>query len=294
MTSYRRCVLVTGATGALGVPLIHRLVAAGYHVTALARRFPRPGLLPHSVKSVACDVRTDARVAAATGASAVVVHLAGTKRGRFGSAFRVNVEGTEAVLEAAKRAGAERVVMASTIQVYGRTEPGIIAHEATAPQPHTAYAISKLAAEEAAKAASSGGMAPPVVILRIAAAYPAAGGNLARLERAVRRRHAVVPWSDRVRTLVHVEDVAAAVLLAAVHPDAEGETFNVTDGHLRTVKEIVSVLFSAAGRPVPRWRWPWTGHHLAVDGRRIQTVLGFSPAFHLENAGSAAACLPPQ
>jgi nucleoside-diphosphate-sugar epimerase len=282
MTIAGPAVLVTGATGALGVPIVHRFLAAGFRVTALARRIPPPGLLPDGVRQVACDVRAEADVAAAMTPSGLVVHLAGRKRGRRGAAFQANVEGTAAVLSAALRSGAQRVVVASSIHVYGRT-PGFTADETTRPMPHTAYGRSKLAAEGAARAMTEAGRAPPVVILRIAATYPGGGGNLERLERALSRgrRLAVVPWAERYRTVVHVEDAASAVLLAATHPAAEGETFNVTDGRVWTVREIVVALARAAGRPVPRLRVPWPRHDLAVDGRRVQAVLGFNPAFDL-------------
>jgi nucleoside-diphosphate-sugar epimerase len=288
MSTPERSALVTGATGALGVPLVRSLITAGYQVTALARRPAPPGLLPPTVRQVACDVRAEADVAAAIPAGGLVVHLAGRKRGRGRAAFDINVDGTAALLRAARGAGAVRVVVASSIHIYGRTEPGAVADETTRPAPHSRYGASKLAAEQAARTVAERWEAPTLVILRIAAAYPGAGGNLERLERTVARSGpvTVVPWTDAVRTLVHVEDVAAAVLLVGTHTAAAGETLNVTDGQVRTIREIVTALAVAAGRPVPWLRVPRPRHDLAVDGGRIQALLGFSPAFDL---GSAAA-----
>jgi nucleoside-diphosphate-sugar epimerase len=92
---------------------------------------------------------------------------------------------------------------------------------------------------------------------------------------------AVAPVSSSRRTIVHVDDAAAAIVAAATNPGAAGYTINVTDGAARSVAEIVNALALAAGRRRPYIRVPWPARDLAVDGSRMQTVLGVTARHQL-------------
>jgi UDP-glucose 4-epimerase len=116
------------------------------------------------------------------------------------------------------------------------------------------------------------------------------------------------------RTLVHDRDLAQAIVLAARHPAAAGARFNVTDGRVHTLAEIVNAIHGALGRPAPRFHVPMVAarvgavlcegvfrlagrrppltrallgkyaEDIAVDGTLIQRTLGFIPTIDL-NAG---------
>jgi UDP-glucose 4-epimerase len=310
--------LVTGATGALGPALVRALVSDGWSVRALARTPPPAGLLPAGVDVIAADVTDSGAVGEAMAGVQVVMHLAAKLHIANPSPAlraeyeRVNVQGTRTVVEAARAAGVLRLVFFSTISVYGPSRGRTLA-EATPPAPETIYATTKHAAEQVVLGASAGPDGPPATILRLAAVYgPRVRGNYRRLLRALARRRFVPVGAGRNRrTLVHEEDAARAALLAARHPDAIGEVFNVTDGGSPTLDEIVRVMCAALGRRPPAVALPagpvraaaWLAERAAglagrrlplraavdkyleevvVDGRRLRDRLGYRPALTLE------------
>jgi UDP-glucose 4-epimerase len=279
------CVLVTGAGGALGPFVVRALEAGGAQVTAALRSATYSHQAGQASTRVIGDVRDERTLAAGMQPGGVVIHLAGRSGWRRWG-LGVNAAGTAAVMRAARQAGAARVVLASSIHVYGATPSGFVADETTRPRPSSAYGASKLASEHVAMKLASSPPGPELVVLRIAAVYGTGRGNLARLEWLLRKPHllAAVPWGDVRRTLVHVEDVAAAMVAAALRPEAAGEILNVTEGRIRTLREIVTALAAAAGRPVPWLRVSWTAGDLAVDGSRMQGALGYRPGCALRNA----------
>ena len=115
--------LVTGATGFLGGHLVHALRAAGHEVTALCRA---PSKKLAEVATIALgDVCDGASVRAAAEGTDGVFHCAGLVSRRPEDAavlHRVHVEGTKATVDAARAAGARRVVLASTSGVVAVSE----------------------------------------------------------------------------------------------------------------------------------------------------------------------------
>lgn len=315
--------LITGGTGQVGPALVAGCLARAPRVRVLARRAARDafGGDPR-VEWVEGDVADPAVAARAVDGVDTVFHLAAKVHASAMNAdleretWRVNRDGTETVWRAAARAGVSRFVFFSTIAVYGPGQGGAWLDESATPRPDTPYASSKLEAE--AIALSTEGTIAGTV-LRVAAVYgPGVKGNYQRLVRALERGY-YVPIGDgrNRRTLVYQDDVAAAALLAASHPDAAGATFNVTDGGVHTVNEIVAAISAALGRRPPRVRVPAApiaaglgvveaGFRLigrrppvgratlaklledvAIDGSRLRRTLGFTPSMTLEKGWRA-------
>jgi len=63
-----------------------------------------------------------------------------------------------------------------------------------------------------------------------------------------RRRFISIGDGRNRRTLIYDRDVAKAALLAVQHPNAAGKVYNVSDGHFRTLKEIINAICQALGR----------------------------------------------
>lgn len=87
---------------------------------------------------------------------------------------------------------------------------------------------------------------------------------------------------EESRDFVYIDDVVEATYLAATHPDAAGEVFNVGSGVGTTVNEVVAALFTGLGREVPtrisgNYRLGDIRHNIA-DTARMTEVLGFTPA----------------
>ena len=185
---------------------------------------------------------------------------------------RVNIGGTATVVEAAIKAGVKRVVMFSTIAVYG-TSDGFVLKEISPTHPDTFYAQTKRAAEQIVLNAKGADGQSLGTVLRLGAVYGSRiKGNYERLTRAL----AVGKWGTRLhhvphfprfpfipignglnrRTLIYDKDVGRAAALAVSHPAAAGRVFNVTDGGFHTLTEIIESICAALGRKPPRLSLP--------------------------------------
>lgn len=266
-------VLVTGGTGAVGRMLVEELERLGHDVRVLVRREIPGGFFPSRVRTVPGDMEDSESLRRAAEGVDVVYHLAARlHEPRPGPAdldtlWSVNFFGTRALAQAARASGVSRFLLFSTISVYGPAGRGEFHDECSPLRPDSTYAETKAAAEGAVREAGV-----PFVVLRLAAVYgPGMKGNYPRLVEALRRhRFLLVGNGENRRTLVHVSDVARAAVLAAKHPDALGQTFNITDGSVHTLRAIVDAICLALGRNPVRLRLP-TG--TVLNGARlIETV----------------------
>jgi nucleoside-diphosphate-sugar epimerase len=161
-----------------------------------------------------------------------------------------NVVKTRVLAEAAAAAGAARFVFASTVKVLGEESGARAFTELDSANPADAYARSKWQAEEALREVA-GRTGLPVVILRIPLTYgPGAAGNF----RALVRLADTAWWlpfggiANR-RSLVHLDDLVEAIILAASHPDAPGRTFLVAHPEPVSTARLVESIRSALARP---------------------------------------------
>ncbi len=316
--SAERTVLVTGASGAVGPALVARLLSEGYRTRVLSR-----GRSPLTFPTDRVDVRAadvvDATAVrkAVAGADwvfhlAALLHVPGHPPELAPSYERVNVEGARVVARECARAGVARLVFFSTISVYGATAGAEPADEDSPPRPDSLYAESKLRGEaQVGDVGATGGLA--TTVLRLASVYgPHVKGNYSRLAQALRARWFVPigPGQNR-RTLVHEADVAEAAVLAAMRPEAVGRVYNVSDGRIHRLGEVVAAICRALGRRPPRLHLPMSlarraaegadlllsaagrGHGLAsfvdkyaedvaVRADRIQRELNFRPRFDVD------------
>jgi len=268
-------VLVTGATGAVGPRVVHALDQAGFRIRSFSVDTPTSGMLTKSVEVLIGDVTDQVAVQSAMRGVDAVVHMAALLhivnpppelREKY---ERVNVGGTATVVEAAMKAGVKRVVLFSTIAVYGPSE-GSVLNEMSPTNPDTFYAQTKRAAEQIVLNARGADGQPLGTVLRLGAVYGSRiKGNYERLTRGL----AVGKWGTRLchvphfpfipvgnglnrRTLVYDKDVGQAAVLAVSHPAAAGRVFNVTDGGFHTLNEIIESICAALGRKPPRLSLP--------------------------------------
>lgn len=273
--------LVTGATGALGPVVIRALERTGATVRTLSRHAPSPGSPAFAHQHFSAEIDDTNRLAQAMEGVDVVLHMAALLHITAPPAslqqeyHRVNVQGTKAVMSAAVSAGVSRVVTLSSIAVYGSTDR--IVDETTPPRPDTVYGATKLEAERHVLAAVDAYGHRIGCVLRLAAVYgPSIKGNYERLVRAVaRRRFVPIGSGNNARTLVFEEDAAQALLLASSAPGAAGAVFNVTDGSIHTVADILRTISAALGRRPPRLSIPLPAARAAVTvGERLFRTIG--------------------
>lgn len=141
-------VVVTGAAGSLAGDVIPGLTALGHQLVGVDRVPPAPEL---PCEPVECSVNDRPALEQAFRGADAVIHLAGIPlEASWESLLETNVDGTQAVLEAARRCGVPRVVLASSIHAAGYVEvppPGEEVPDEVPVRPNTFYGVSKAAVE---------------------------------------------------------------------------------------------------------------------------------------------------
>ena len=229
-------VLVTGATGFIGVELVRQLSAMGIVPRLLVRRPHRAALLGSvDVEPVQGDLLAPSSLERAVAGVDTVFHLAG--RASFESYRRLAptmVDGSISLARAAAAAGVTHFVHASSLFVHGAASEPIDA--ATPPCPQLDYGRAKLEAEESlADICSNAEMG--LACLRL----PHVFGPQSILFRQVRSGVAIFPGQMANRCgQLHVED-AARVLIAVAAQRWRGRSA-VADSGTVTWREFFDLL----------------------------------------------------
>jgi nucleoside-diphosphate-sugar epimerase len=257
-------VLVIGATGAIGLPLVSQLVERGHEVVGTSRARERaetlrglgaePATLDvldrEAVRRLVLDTRPDAIAHQATALADGVdfKHFAET----FAQTNRLRTDGTDNLLAAAWEAGVGRFVA----QSYGgaityarvggpvKTEDDPLDENAPEAVHETIEAVKHL---EAAVLGVGG------IALRYASFY---GGAIDPMRDAVRgRKVPIVGDGGGVWSFVHVDDAAGATVLALER--GEAGVYNVADDEPAPAREVIPALAEALGASPPRKVPPW-------------------------------------
>jgi dTDP-L-rhamnose 4-epimerase len=325
-------VLITGGAGFIGGHVARALIARGDHVRVLDSFIPqvhppgaRPSRLLDGAEIMRADVRDAAAVARALAGIDKVVHLAaevgvGQSMYAVDRYVSVNDHGTAVLLQALIDRPVERIVVASSMSVYGeglyRAPDGTLIEDAVR---DPARGWDPLASDGAAlvPVATPEGKRPNLasvyaltkhvqerLVLTLAPAYGMQGvalrlfnvygpgqalsnpytGVLAIFAARLlnNQRPAVFEDGAQRRDFVHVEDVAAAFLLALDHPEAAGGVFNIGSGRSVSIDEVARAMAAAMGRA--RLEPEVLGkaragdiRHCFADIARARSVLGFAP-----------------
>lgn len=303
-----RSALVTGGRGFVGAWLCRALLERGIAVASLDRRRPReqPSTLAllgigdrvAEVHGALLEPGLLDRVLAEREVDAVfhlaAVTIVGTVRDDPAAALDTNVRGTWTVLEACRRRGVERVVVASSDKAYG-AHAELPYRESMALLPTAPYEASKAAADLIARCWwPSYGL--PVAVTRFANIYGGGDLNFSRLVPeavcAAIDGRAPILRSDGtpVRDLLHVEDAARAYLAIADRldrDDVRGEAFNAGGGRPHSVLEVVATIARLAGtgvEPDVRGAGNPAGEidRQYVDAAKLRERCGWEPRIGLE------------
>lgn len=251
---------VTGGTGFVGGRLVDALLDGGHKVRALVRD-PAKSPLQHrpGVELVRGDLGQPGGLEEAVAGADVAFHCAGLVGDwlRPEDANRINVEGTRAILSACAAAGVGRVVYLSSLSVYGLGQHRGTDESAPLRYSGDAYIDSKIDAERMVRVCIDRA-GPEVVVLRPGFIYgPGDRLFLPKLLDALARRQFVsVGDGSKLLNLSYVDDVAAAMLLAATVPAAAGQAYNLTDGTETSLRDFVEFLCRQLGIPAPTKRIP--------------------------------------
>jgi 2-alkyl-3-oxoalkanoate reductase len=256
-------VFVVGASGAIGTPLVSQLIDRGHEVVgtstsperaervrALGAKAITLDLLdPRAVRTAVLESEPDAIAHEAT----ALANLRFSRRldRSFAQTNRLRTEGTDNLLAAAREAGVRRFVAQSFASFRYAREGGPVKSEddPLAPIPLPSMAESDAAMRYLdAVVQEAGGIA-----LRYGGFYGAANDGWADIVR--KRQFPIVGDGGGVFSFIHVDDAAAATVLALEH---EGPgLYNIVDDEPAPVREWLPVLADLLGakppRHVPRW-----------------------------------------
>jgi dihydroflavonol-4-reductase len=254
--------LVTGATGFVGSAVARALAARGHTLRLLSRaNSDRRNLQGLDAEVVTGDLTDpDSLVRAAAGCR-YVVHVAADYRFWVpdpDTMLRANVDGAVAMVRAAARAGAERIVHCSSVAALGQIGDGTPADETTPVNEADfvgIYKRSKFLAEEAVlELARNDGL--PVVVVNPAAPVgprdikPTPTGKMI-LDAAAGR---VPAYIDTGLNVVHVDDVAQGHVLA-LENGRVGERY-ILGGENMLLKDILGLVADVVHRRPPSIRLP--------------------------------------
>lgn len=248
-------VLVTGATGFIGHALCASLNSNGLFVRAQVRQETAG---PWH-ESVAVDFSDGELPAGLCDGIETVFHLAGKAHALTETSqdeneyFSVNTEATHRLLKAAGQAGVQTFVYFSSVKAVGDID-GVM-DESVSEQADTPYGRSKHAAE---KLVLEGGYVPHPVVIRPSMVYGStAKGNLPKMIQAIESgRFPPLPEVHNRRSMVHVDDVVQASILAAESAKSCGKIYIVTDGNSYSTRQIYEWICEALHKPLPRWYLP--------------------------------------
>jgi dihydroflavonol-4-reductase len=281
-------VLVTGATGFVGSAVARRLLAEGLAVRALARPgSDRRNLAGLDLEVAEGDLKALASLARACRGCTALFHVAADYRTwapKPQELYQANVDGTRALLLAAKDAGVQRIVYTSSVAVLGIPKDGTPGDENT---PVTVadmighYKRSKYLAEEAVRVLAAEGL--PVVIVNPSTPIgprdlkPTPTGRIV-LDAAGGKMPAYV---DTGLNIVHVDDVAEGHWLA-YRKGVVGQRY-VLGGTDMSLREILAVIADIAGRKPPKVRLPHAAvMPVAYVSEALARLTGMTPVATVE------------
>jgi nucleoside-diphosphate-sugar epimerase len=271
---------VTGATGLLGSHVAEQLRGRGERVRALVRPTSDTSFLRQlGVELAIGDLTELDSLKRAVDGAGVVYHCA-ARVGDWGP-WRVFqreiIDATSNLLDACRTVGVGRVLHVSSIIVYGR--PKIQKARFTEDEPlgqnpwlWDNYCRAKVRAEELCRQYPG-----DLTIVRPSWIYgPRDRTTLPRVLKALDAgRVAILGSGDNLLNVVYAGDVAEGAILAANHPQAKGQAYNLSSEGEITQREFLDLLADLLGRPRIRRHVPyrlafWGGFLSEVIGRLIR------------------------
>jgi len=294
-------VFLAGGSGAIGVPLIRALTAAGHQVTALTRSAANASTLralgATPAVADALDAEALRRVVVEAKPTHVIHELTAIPKGGVRSARdlaptnRLRVEGTRNLIEAAVAAGAKRIVSGSFAMFRGAPSSDVPPDMREASEAVRSMEFQTLEANRTARIEG--------VVLRYGLFYgPDAGSTVQMIAMAKRRLLPTIRGDRGLLSNIHVDDAASATV-AALERAPAGSVYDIVDDRPVSFSEIAASLADAARAPrpfavpawLPRLLMPYMARMIALrlplSNEKARAELGWRPAYPTIREGLA-------
>lgn len=267
-------VLVTGGSGFLGKAIVHRLVRDGARVTSFSRHSD-PELTALDVEQYQADVSDSDAVDAACRNQHVVFHTAAKPPpwGKYKDYFRINVTGTQNIIDSCIRRNVPLLVYTSTPSViFNGSDLNGVDESIPYPARYTAdYPKTKAMAEKRVIEAGSGDLS--TIILRPHQIWGPGDPHFApRLLARAKKLKQIGDGTNLVDT-IYIDNAADAHLLAAKklgeNPSLSGRVYFITQGEPVPAWDMINAILNAAGMQ------PVTGQVSYTLARSLGAVLEF-------------------
>jgi nucleoside-diphosphate-sugar epimerase len=287
-------VFVAGASGAIGTRLVPQLIEAGHEVIGTSTSpAGADGLRTLGAEAAVLDLldrEAVRRAVLGSSPDAIVSEATALRDARFsrnldrsfGQTNRLRTEGTDALLAAAWEAGVPRFITQSFASMRYAREGGPVKTEEDPldPEPPEGAAETFAAMRYLDETVTAAGG----IVLRYGGFYGADNDGL--IEPVRKRQFPIVGDGGVVFSFVHLDDAAAATVLALGHDGPA--IYNVVDDEPAPVREWLPTMADALGAKPPRHFPVWLARLVAGEGA---VMIGTKGARRLEREGQARARL---
>jgi nucleoside-diphosphate-sugar epimerase len=262
-------IVVTGATGFLGSALVTELIKRRQAVRILARDEKKARQqFGDAVTIIPGEITEAVQVQQAVDGATTIYHLAGRLYHPSVPAelyHRIHVEGTRTLLQACLgQARLRRIVHTSTTGVHGVTGEAPASEDAPF-APTNTYETTKLMGELLAlKVYQEQGL--PVTVVRPGLVYGPGDLHLLGFFGSINKGlFRVIDGGKALLHPVYIDDMVAALLLCAEHPEAPGRNYNIAGEQPVSVRELATAIAHALNRRLPAGSVPLWLANLASD-----------------------------
>ncbi len=254
-------VLVTGATGFTGGHLYNTLLDKDYDVTALIRKNSVKKFIekfgesasyiigdlsdPKSIEGKICDIEIVYNIAA-------LYRQEGVSQSLF---FKVNLDGTKALLDESIRAGVKRFVHCSTVGVQGEiSNPP--AKEDAPYKPGDHYQLSKLQGEKLALSYFKEGKIDGVVFRPVGIYGPGDDRFLKLFKHIYNGNFKMIGKGKALYHLTYVKDLCDGIILAGENKTKPGEIYTLGGNEYLPLDDLVILLGKIMNKPISKFKIP--------------------------------------
>ena len=249
--------LVTGATGFVGQYLVKKLNQKNLKIKILSRTSSL------DYETVVCDLETQIIPNDMLNGIDTVFHLAGVAHDSRSSSqydkhyYSINVDATINLAQLAVKSNVKRFVYVSSVKAGGNKNVEGCLTEEDQGKPEGIYGKTKRKAEiKLLDIGLNSNM--HVSIIRPSLIYgPNVKGNLKLMKEGIEKGwFPPLPEIHNRRSMIHIDDLANALILVAENNQANGEIYIATDGQKYSSREIYEALCGVVGKSPPKWFVP--------------------------------------